>query len=211
MEQEKLFSRETLLLVPGGILLNFIGAKLALALGLPLFLDSAGTILAGALGGLLPGITVGFFSNAINSIGDPITLYYGLISILIGVAAVFCSRKGLFTRLGKTLLSSLLFALIGGVLGSLLTWMLSGLNMGSGISAPLALQIQSVSGMSRFLSQLAADTAIDVLDKAVTLTFVFLALRLLPDRLLSRVPYGSVYRRNKKQSPAQEGSERNGT
>ena len=177
-------------MIPGAILLNFAGAKLALALELPLFLDSIGTILAGALGGLLPGITVGFFSNALNSIGDPITLYYGLISILIGMVAVFFSQRGCFIRYGKTLLSSLAFALIGGGLGSLLTWLLYGLNIGYGISAPLAMQLYIRTGASAFLAQLIADMGIDLLDKAITLSIVFLALRALPDRLLSKLPNG---------------------
>ena len=211
IEQYKLFSKESFLLIPLGILLNIACAKLVLALQLPIFLDSIGTILVSALGGPLPGVTVGFFSNAINSIGDPITLYYGLISILIAFAAVFCSRAGLFTRFPKALLSSLLFALIGGALGSLLTWMLYGLNMGSGISAPLALRIQSVTGATAFLSQLTADVAIDVVDKAITLTVVFLLLRILPNRLLDRLPYGSIYRRAGKAALPGEGNGPDGT
>ena len=38
-----------------GILINFLGARLAQWLGLPLYLDTIGTILAAALGGFLPG------------------------------------------------------------------------------------------------------------------------------------------------------------
>ena len=67
MLKERTLTKYSLFLIPIGILINFCGVKLALWLKLPVFLDSVGTILAAALGGYLPGILVGFFSNALNS------------------------------------------------------------------------------------------------------------------------------------------------
>lgn len=193
MDQNKLFTKETLLTVVCGILLNMLAAQLVLAWKLPLFLDSLGTIYVAALCGTLPGITVGFFSNVINAAGDPITLYYGIISILLGYLAAHLSLRKMFVRYGKALLSSLLFALIGGGLGALLTWMLSGLDFGTGISAPYAYALFDHYGFSKFAAQLTADLCVDIPDKAVSLSLVWLMLRFTPARFLDKLPMGSLY------------------
>ena len=69
-----------ILLIVVGILLNVIPARLALALGIPLYLDCTGTIITAMLGGNLPAVIVGFASNAINGISEPETMYYGVIT-----------------------------------------------------------------------------------------------------------------------------------
>ena len=192
MEQDHLFTKETLLLIFIGLLINFIGVRLALLFKLPIFLDAIGTILAGALGGLLPGIIVGFFSNAINSISDPITLYYGIISVLIGSLAAICSKRGVFRSFWKSMLSVLLFALIGGVIGSLLTWMLYGLDFGEGISQQFALLFYGT-GVPKFPAQLCADVLIDLADKLITVLIVFFGLKLIPSKWMVKLPLGYCY------------------
>ena len=62
------------LLCLAGLLINIGGSKLALALELPVFLDSIGTMLAAALGGVIPGIAVGFLTNVIGGISDYTTI-----------------------------------------------------------------------------------------------------------------------------------------
>ena len=69
------------------IVLNFALRNLAALIGIPLYLDSVGTILAGALGGYLPGVLVGFLSNIFLDITNETAKYYGVISIMIAVAA----------------------------------------------------------------------------------------------------------------------------
>ena len=64
------------LLCLAGLLINTGGSKLALALKLPVFLDSVGTMLAAALGGVIPGITVGFLTNVIVGLSDHTAAYY---------------------------------------------------------------------------------------------------------------------------------------
>lgn len=196
MESNKQLNRYSLLLVPLGILINIGLAQLALLLKLPLFLDAIGTILVAALTGYLPGIMVGFFSNVFNGLSDPITLYYGIISILIAAAATFFSRRYVFTRFGRSLLASLGFAVIGGGLGSVLTWLLYGFSFGSGISAPFAVMLHESAAISEFAAQFTADMGIDIADKIVSVLAVFFILKLLPGRLLTHLPLGFVYQRD---------------
>lgn len=60
----------TTVLCVSGLLINYLLAHLATGLKLPLYLDNIGSALAAALGGYIPGIIVGFFTNVINGIGD---------------------------------------------------------------------------------------------------------------------------------------------
>ena len=115
-----------------GVGLNFLGRLLNLLLGLPLYLDNVGTLLVSMAGGLVPGITVGFFSNLINGVNDPNSTYYAVISILIAAAAVICKKKRVLQRFPAMLLAVLIFALLGGLLGGVLTWLINGKSFGEG-------------------------------------------------------------------------------
>ena len=165
------------------IFINFLGAHIARWLNLPLFLDIVGTALAAALGGYIPGIIVGFVTNLVNGIGDIETTYYSCLNVLIAVCSAWFSTKGYYGKWKKLPLIILSFAFIGGAVGSVLTFMLYGLDFGTGISAPLAHRIFESTGWSVFLSQFTADVLIDLADKTITVLIIALILRLLPKTL----------------------------
>ena len=178
-----------LLLCTACVLINQGGVRLALALRLPLFLDCIGTILAAAVGGYLPGIAVGFLTNLFASVGNPDTAFYGTLNVLIAVTGGLFARHGFFRSPGRALLTVPAFAGIGGILGSVMTWFLYGLDFGTGISAPLAHRIYERHHLSPFLSQLSADLAIDLLDKLAVVLIVWAVLRLLPASIHQKMSY----------------------
>lgn len=168
-----------------GLAINIIGVRIVRLTGIPLYLDNIGTILSAVLGGTIPGIAVGFFTNLINAIGDGETAYYGCLSVMIAIASIIFERKGFFSfrKPLKLLAVIVVFALIGGALGSVLTWTLYGLSFGSGISAPLAHKIYEAGKLSMFWSQFVADLIVDLADKAITVLIVTTILTLLPEKL----------------------------
>ena len=85
--------------------INIGGSKLAGLLNMPVFLDSAGTILAATVGGYVPGILVGYITNILNNFADSTSIYYGVLSVLIAVAATLRSRHGTFRSLPRALLA----------------------------------------------------------------------------------------------------------
>ena len=172
-----------ILLTAAGLLINFGGARLAQGFRLPLFLDTAGTITAAALGGSIPGVTVGFLTNMINSVQDHSTLYYGSMNVLIAIVTAWFSRKGYFRKIRGLLLSILVFSLIGGGLGSMVTWLIYGLDFGNGISAPLAHRIYDAGVLNAFWSQFSADMIIDLADKTVSVLFAAGIVFLLPEKV----------------------------
>ena len=171
-----------LMLFAAGLLINTAGSKLALALQLPMFLDCVGTILASALGGYIPGIAVGFATNLINGIADPTSAYYGVLNVAIAVCVGYMSGKGRLQRFRDIPLMAVLLTLIGGGVGSLLTWFLYNGGLGEGISAPLAQRLYATGRISLFASQLTADLLIDALDKLVSVTLAMLVIRAIPEQ-----------------------------
>ena len=184
-EQQKTRRKYLLILCITGLLINYIFAQLAIKLGLPLYLDNIGSALAAALGGYIPGIIVGFFTNLVNGISDYNTVYYGFLTILIAIASARFASRGYYSFKKPLCLLAVIvtFALIGGGLGSVLTWALYGFKFGSGISAPLAIQIHEAGVKNEFLSHLAADLLIDLADKTITVLAVTFVYQTLPSSI----------------------------
>lgn len=187
-EEQKIHRIYLLILCVAGLFVNFLLAQLAIKLKLPLYLDNIGSALAAALGGYIPGIIVGFFTNLINGIGDYNTAYYGSLTVLIAIASAWFAEKGYYSFRKPLRLLTIIgtFALIGGGLGSVLTWVLYGFEFGSGISAPLAIRIHEAGMGSEFLSQFTADMLIDIVDKTITVLAVTIVLQILPSSLKER-------------------------
>lgn len=172
--------KSVILLIIAGLLLNVLPAKLALTLELPLYLDCLGTILTAMLGGNLPAVIVGFASNAINGISDPVTMFYGVISIFIAALATFFYHQRFFKNIPRLFVVIVSFALIGGGIGSIFTYFLFGFNFGEGVSAPFAIAFHEVFGWSTFSSQLCADIVLDFFDKGVVVVAAVFLFRFIP-------------------------------
>ncbi len=202
----------TIFMIPIGIAINFVGGQIALLLKLPVYLDSIGTILVGATCGALPGALVGLLSNAINSITSPPTFAFAVLSVMFGLLAGWFGRIGVFRVWWKALLSAIPFALIGGVLGALITiWVFGGLAVGGGAIIVGALVAM---GMDLNAANFAAQLPMDILDKVPTVLIVYAIIKGIPKRLFVKLPLGWVYLAKPRSSvsapapaePAQSGS-----
>lgn len=168
-----------------GLLINTGFSYLAQAMALPLYLDNIGSALVAALGGYIPGIIVGFLANLINGIREYDSIYYGSLTILIAMVSAWFAGKKYYSyhKPWRLLAVIAVFALIGGGLGSVLTWFLYGFSFPSGISAPLALRLFSGGIRNKFLAQLSADLLVDLVDKSITVFIVAVSLSILPASL----------------------------
>ncbi len=168
-----------LLLCAAGVGINLLLGTLIGALGLPLYLDTVGSVLLGVLGGYLPGVLVGFFTNIIKAIFDPASLYYGGLNVLIAFFAAFLSRRG-WTKKGVGYVGmTAVFVLIGGGLGSLIPWFMDELTFDS---ASLGEMLYETGHLGRVVSHLLSSLIMDIPDKAITVLLVSVILRLIPER-----------------------------
>ena len=166
------------------VILNLAGAEYARMAGLPLFLDSAGTILASVTGGYLPGIIAGLLTNIIKGFSDPPSVYYGSVSAVIAVIFAFSAKRGSFRKFSHVLGFALLTAVTAGSMSSVLTWFLYGF-AGEGISASTAVFLQNTLHTGKFASQLMADVALDMADKTVCVVAVYAVIQAMPLQIMS--------------------------
>ena len=174
------------------ITLNFVLSQVIGLLGLPLYFDCIGTILAAAVGGFLPGVVVGFvtniliffFNTRILNNPDDVTLYYCVVSVLIALVAAAFAQKKYFKKFSiKLLIPVACFVLIGGGLGSVITWGLYGNTLGEELASSLAGRIYMNVINNAFWAQLYAGLIMDIPDKIFSTLIAFILCRLYPRKL----------------------------
>ncbi len=170
-----------------GVALNQLGALLVRTLSLPLYLDSIGTMLVAALGGYIPGIVVGYISNLIGGMSDPTNMYFAFISVFLAFCAAIFQRKGWFKTFVGAVKAVLIFALIGGGVGSVISWLIFGLDVGEGVWTPFAKQLMRITSLSPFWAKFIADMTIDLADKVITVAVVIFVLTMLPEGLKKKL------------------------
>jgi energy-coupling factor transport system substrate-specific component len=95
------FDLRTIVLMPVAIAINIIlGAAVANALKIPIYLDSIGTILVGALAGPIPGALTGFLANILWQYVIPPPFQGSVAAPFAIVAAVIGLLAGIFARMG---------------------------------------------------------------------------------------------------------------
>lgn len=166
-----------LIMCAAGIALNMLLSSAVSVLGLPLYLDTVGTIAIAFMGGSLPGVVVGFTTNIIKSVSDSSSLYYGVLNVLIALAAALFARRGRSRKIGGIIGMISVFSVIGGGLGALIPWFTEG----------LAFDSESLSGIiygtglfGIAVSHLLSSLIMDIPDKTITVLLAVLIVRLIP-------------------------------
>ena len=153
-----------------GVSLNILLGMLVSALGLPLYLDTVGTVAVAAMGGYLPGVIVGFLTNMIKALSDPSSLYYGVLNVMIAVAAARFAERKRFKKLSGLIALTLVLTFIGGGLGTLIPWFMDGLAFDS---ETLSGSLYETGYFSQEVSHLLASVITDLPDKAITVLLAF--------------------------------------
>jgi energy-coupling factor transport system substrate-specific component len=161
-----------------GIVINRCLADLAIALQLPLYLDSVGTIVVAVIGGFSPGAIVGFLTNFIGGFADSSTFYYGTINVMIGVCAGIAAHRGYFEKIYR--LPKLLgMLMILSVPCSVLSYFLFDFKIAENVVTPIATALHD-NGLPVLLSQILADFCTEIPDKSITILIAYVLIRLAP-------------------------------
>jgi hypothetical protein len=95
-------STAVLTLMPVAIAINLAVGSIAIALRLPIYLDSIGTVLVGVLAGPWAGALTGLLSNFIWSLlpipggAGPVAAFFAPVAAVIGLMAGFWAKQGVF-------------------------------------------------------------------------------------------------------------------
>ncbi len=178
----------TLILIIVGTAMNFLLNKVVNLLELPLYLDICGTVLVSALCGYLPGIFSGFLTNIVNTLNDPVSIYYGVLSVLIAAVSAYLAQRGWlsFRKPLKLILFSIILALIGGGLGTLIPWFLDDLTFDSEsfINVFVESGIFNETG-----AMFAGNLIMDVLDKMIVVLIAVTIMTLIPERVRRKLSF----------------------
>jgi energy-coupling factor transport system substrate-specific component len=160
--------------------LNFAGRAIAVTFGLPLFLDSIGTVLAGVVGGPWVGGSVGFISNLVSSnTVDPIAAPYSIVSFAVGFAAGLARYLNWQKRASGWVALWLMTVAIASLVSTPLNFLISGGKSGVLLGDSIYAWLNSVH-VPRVIAAFIGEAAIDLPDKLLTVVVALLIAQGLP-------------------------------
>lgn len=161
--------------------LNLVGGTIALALRLPVYLDSLGTMLAAALLGPVQGMIPGLLSGLISGFtSDIYALYYIPVQLIIGLTAglLFRHHRPSGWRLFP---AAAVISLPGTVVSSAITATVFGGITSSG--STVLVQLLHKAGLNLTLSVCVVQAITDYVDRALVLFAAVAVLAVLPSML----------------------------
>lgn len=163
------------------VVLNIIGAFIAVALKLPIFIDTIGTFLSAFLFGPVGGMLTGIVTSLINGLTfDPYSLYFIPVQVIIGLMAGICYKKNLFK--GKFLILGII---ITTVMGSLMASLISAFVFGGITSSGTSFIVMYLkeAGVNIVASIFSTQILFDLLDKSITVLLVLTILKSVPKNI----------------------------
>lgn len=169
------FTTAKIAMVAMAICINFIGGQLALALHLPIYLDSIGTILIGAMFGPAFGVLPPMISGILMAFtGDIYSLYFAPVGMILGLTAGFVLKR--IHSVGfMLLLAAFLITLPGTIVCAIINAILFGGVTSSGSSAIVAALSHTPLGLTGAIFVVQIFT--DYLDRVISLALVMIVLR----------------------------------
>ena len=193
MKKAKTWSTIPLAMIPICLAINYVGAQIAIALKLPMYLDVIGSIMMGAICGPIPGVVLGALSSAINSLSEPTAIAYIPVTVACGLVAGLLGKAGFMKQLWKSLIAGFVLAVAAVAISSPITAFLYGGISGTGNDV-IVLGLQAA-GMGLLPATLIATLITEFFDKLLSCWVVFFVVKALSDRQLSKFPLGYIYMR----------------
>ena len=164
-------------------------------LGLPLFLDTVGTIVVSALSGmLLLGILTAVISNVVCSIFNEAALYLAFFNALIAFFTVWFLQKHSFKKFGKTILFALALSVFSAIAVSLIQFIILGQGQQSVVSQT-AHSFSSAANFPYLISFILVNFLLQIADKGISCLFVMILVKVIPQEKLSIYSLGAWLQR----------------
>jgi len=175
-----------LALIPVAVAINLALSATVDAVGLPLFLDTTGTILATALAGPVVGVTTGALTSAVNSLRNPTFWPFVVVQIIVALYAWLAARGGWFRSLRVAIPAGLALGVIASATSTPISYLIFRCATTGGIA--LTTKLGQLLGLSDLGACFFGSFVADFGDKAVTFALVTTVLHALPRRTAARFP-----------------------
>jgi len=170
-------------MIPVALVLNIVVGQIIGSVGIPLYLDSTGTVLVAALAGPWAGIATGVLSSLVWSAFNPSVLPFAATSAAVGGLAGVAIKHGALKNIATVLLSGAVIGIVVGMLAAPIAAFVYGGTAGVGTGAVVLLLREM--GHSLLQSVTLQSFISDPLDKALVMLLVWLVLKSLPKRTLA--------------------------
>lgn len=173
-----------------GIIVNVVLAYLMFRLGYPLYLDTIGTVVVAAVGGLFPGIVTAVVTNAICALFNFNAIYYSFMNAMIALFAAWYLRRRSLRKTGTIITLIAVLAVFSGVISAVINWFLLGASERA-TSLDTVLMLISSLGIPVFSAYLIYIILINIIDKGITVLVTWIVVRLMPQRVKERIELGN--------------------
>ena len=188
MNTERKFTVVKQCMIAIGIVINIVGAFLALNLRLPVYLDSIGTVLVSGLLGPVYGMVTGVLGSLISGITfDIYSLYYAPVQLFTGLMAGLVFRT-VWLKGWRLPIGSLAVSLPTSVVSAMITAFLFGGITSSG-SSYLVVLMNNL-GMNLTLSCFLVQVLTDYGDKLIAVILVTATLRSMTTEMKLKIRGG---------------------
>lgn len=171
----------TLGLIPIAMIINSVVGEIVGSIGLPLYLDTIGTVLVAALAGPVAGMTTGALNNVVWGLLNPSALPFAAGAALVGyLSGEFIHRFHAFKNLGTVVLYGLLLGLVGGMVAAPVAAFVYGGTAGVGTGALVSLFREM--GGSLIASVTTQAFISDPVDKILVMLIACATVKALPKR-----------------------------
>ncbi|MBE5925175.1 MAG: HD domain-containing protein [Lachnospiraceae bacterium] len=174
------------LLISVGVTVNILLALLMKGVGLPLFLDTVGTIAVSAVGGWFPGILTAIATNLLCTSFDYNAVYFSFINALVAIFTYIYVRKYSFKNIIKTITFVVILAVFVGLLSSLIHWYVLG-GAHNTIIDETAKSLQATTGWGPYASFCAVYMILNLIDKGFAVLVAAVIMAVVPQKVLSNI------------------------
>lgn len=160
------------------IAVNIVLGIVTSAMGIPLYLDTLGTVLVAALVGPIPGAIVGALTNIITGLMYSVTdIPFCLVSVAVGLIVGFALKKFKLTLVSAVILG-LILSVVCPVIGTPIgIFVYGGLN---GSASDILVMALKQSGQSIFAASFLRNIGSNLIDKVGTMIIAWAIVRWLP-------------------------------
>ncbi len=185
MQIRNQFSTYNIVLIAVGIAINIAIGTVVLGLRVPLYLDSIGTVLVGALVGPWAGAVAGFLANIIwVFFGNPTYAAFAGVAAIVGALAGAFATAGWFKVWWRAALAGIITGLIAAFVSAPIAAYVFGGSLGTGTDAIVGMF--RAAGLDALGANMAQGITSDPIDKMISFLLVWVVMQALPQRLKAR-------------------------
>lgn len=181
----------SIFLIPVGIAVNIVGGQIAILLKLPIWLDAIGTILIGAICGIIPGLIVAGITQIINAISLPTILPYMIVGFVMAIISAIGAKKGLFSSLLKAILLGIIVAIITTAIAVPMDVIIFGGFVGTGNSV-VAAGLMAM-GLPVAIAVAISSFCFGLVDKVLTVLVCYFIIKSMSSHFLVKLPMGKYF------------------